>query len=229
MAKSILIIAAHPDDEVLGCGGTMARLAAEGNEVYALILGEGITARDENRARSKRKPEIEALKGNMEKANKVLGSKEIFTFDLPDNRFDTIPLLEVIKKIEKIKREVNPEIVLTHHHADLNIDHCLTLKAVMTAFRPLPGEAVREIYSFEIPSSTEWNVPLAGTYFMPNYFVDISRTLAKKIEALTMYESEVRDFPHPRSADAIRISAGKWGMQIGLEYAEAFEVVRVIR
>jgi LmbE family N-acetylglucosaminyl deacetylase len=148
---------------------------------------------------------------------------------LPDNRFDTVPLLDIIKLIEKIKKNVSPEIVFTHHHEDLNIDHCITFKAVMTAFRPLKGESVREMYSFEVPSSTEWNAPLAGSYFRPNYFVDISETLEKKLAAMREYESEIRDFPHPRSPKALSINAKRWGSQIGLEAAEAFELIRMIR
>lgn len=228
MGKNILVIAAHPDDEVLGCGATMAKLAAAGHEVRVLILGEGISARDENRDREKREKEIQVLKANMAKANNILGTGGIFTFDLPDNRFDTVPLLDVIKLIEKVKKDVSPEVIFTHHHADLNIDHCITFKAVMTAFRPLRGESVREIYSFEVLSSTEWNAPLAGTYFRPNYFVDISETLAQKLAALREYESEIREFPHPRSPEAIRLNARRWGGQVGLEAAEAFEVIRMI-
>ncbi len=227
--KTVLIITAHPDDEVLGCGGTMARLVREGNNVYTLILGEGITSRDEKRDRGKRESEINELKKNIDKANKTLGVKKYFTFDFPDNRFDTVPLLDIIKIIENVKKEVNPEVVFAHHHGDLNIDHQITFKAVMTAFRPIKGETVREIYSFEVPSSTEWNTPSPTNYFVPNYFVDISKTLETKLKAMKEYKSEIRDFPHPRSFKAIETTAKRWGIQVGLEAVEAFEVVRFIR
>lgn len=227
--KNVLIIAAHPDDEVLGCGGTIARLSMEGNSVYTLILGEGVTSRDEYRDRAKREGEIEKLKREAQNAGKVLNVKKTYIFDFPDNRFDSIPILDIIKVIERIKGEVNPDIVFTHHHGDLNIDHQITCRAALTACRPYAGERLREIYSFEVPSSTEWNAPTAASYFIPDYFVDISNSLDKKIEALKEYETETREYPHPRSPEALDISARQWGIKVGLEAAEAFKVIRIIR
>jgi LmbE family N-acetylglucosaminyl deacetylase len=226
---NVLIVAAHPDDEILGCGGTAVRLAKEKHAVYTLIIGEGITSRDERRDRSRRDREIHELKKSVGAANKIVGVRKVYFCDLPDNRFDTVPLLDLIKTIEKFKEQVNPDIIFTHHHADLNIDHQRTFQAVMTAFRPIKGERVKEIYSFEIPSSTEWSTPSASSYFMPNYFVDISDTLKTKIEAMRKYSSEIRDFPHPRSPEAIEIISRRWGIQVGTEAAEAFEVVRIIK
>lgn len=226
--ENILVVAAHPDDEVLGCGGTMARLAAEGNSVYTLILGEGVTSRDSRRMRAKREKDIAELKKQSKKAGKVLGVKKTFSFDLPDNRFDTVALLDIVKTIEKIKKETDPDIVFTHHKGDLNYDHCITFRAVMTAFRPMQGERARAIYSFEVPSSTEWSAPSADSYFMPNHFVDISKTLAKKIKAFSEYENESRAFPHPRSVEAIELYAKRWGTAAGLGSAEAFQVIRQI-
>ena len=224
---TILVIAAHPDDEVLGCGGTMARLALEGNNVYTLILGEGITARDKKRDLAKRENEIAELRKQVENANKILGVKKVYTYDFPDNRFDTVPLLDIIKTIEKIKEDIKPDVVFTHHYGDLNIDHQITFKAVMTAFRPIKDESVKEIYSFEIPSSTEWNAPFSLTYFMPDYFVDVSRSLKVKINALKEYETELRDFPHPRSLKAVELNAKLWGVKMGFEAAEAFKTIRI--
>jgi LmbE family N-acetylglucosaminyl deacetylase len=224
--NTILVIAAHPDDEVLGCGGTMARLALEGNDIYTLILGEGITSRDAFRDRTKRENEIVELRKQTEDANKILGVKKVYTFDFPDNRFDTVPLLDIIKTIEKIKEDINPGVVFTHHYGDLNIDHQITFKAVMTAFRPIKDESVKEIYSFEIPSSTEWNV-ISLAYFMPDYFVNINKYLETKINALKEYETELRDFPHPRSLKAVELNAKCWGVKMGFEAAEAFKTVRV--
>ncbi len=226
---NVLVIAAHPDDEVLGCGGTIARLAKEGNSVYTLILGEGVTSRDEKRDRHKNKKELEMLKINIKTANKLIGVKNTFVFDFPDNRFDTVALLDIVKTVEKVKQRINPDIIFTHHHGDLNIDHQITFKVVMTAFRPLNSEKVREIYSFEVPSSTEWNAPSPHLYFMPNYFVDISKTLALKVKAFKEYKSEVREFPHPRSPESLSIYAERWGIQVGLKAAEAFTVVRITR
>ena len=227
MGKKILVVAAHPDDEILGCGGTMAIHSIKGDEVYVLILGEGITSRDVKRDRKKRDKEIKELRRGIEAANKVVGTKRTFLYDFPDNRFDSVPLLDIIKVIEKVKNEVVPDIVYTHHHGDLNIDHRLTFQAVMTACRPLKGESVKEIYSFEVPSSTEWS-PDNSKYFMPNYFVNIKDTIGKKTLAMKAYKSEVREFPHPRSAKAIENMAKTRGVNVGFEYAEAFMVVRII-
>jgi len=227
--KKILIIAAHPDDEVLGCGGAMARFVKEGNEVYTLILGEGVTARYEERNEGENTKELKALKEEMDKANQKLGTKKVYSFDFPDNRFDTVPLLDIVKAIEKIKLEIKPQVVFTHHHGDLNIDHGITLKAVMTAARPVEGELIKEIYSFEVPSSTEWNVPSSSTTFIPNCFIDISKTLDTKIKAMEEYKSEIREYPHPRSSGAIEIIAKRWGIQVGHEAVEAFEVIRFVK
>lgn len=226
---NVLIVAAHPDDEILGCGGTMARLAKEGNAIYTLILSEGITSRNEKSSRHENGKEIKKLRGYIGAANKIIGGKNIFIFDFPDNRFDTVALLDIIKIIEKTKENINPDVVFTHHYGDLNIDHQITFRAVMTAFRPLKSEKVREIYSFEAPSSTEWNASLSSTSFMPNYFVDISKTLQLKIRALKKYKSEIREFPHPRSEEAIKTIAECWGIKVGLNAAEAFETIRIIR
>ena len=227
--NKILVVVAHPDDEVLGCGGTIARLTSEGNCAYTLILGEGVTSRDGKRDQAKRENELSELKKQAENSNKILGVKKVYTFDFPDNRFDTIPLLDIIKTIEKIKEDIKPDIVFTHHYGDLNIDHQITFKAVMTAFRPAIDESVKEIYSFEIPSSTEWNAPSSLTYFMPDYFVNINKNLEIKINALKEYKTELRDFPHPRSLEALELNAKQWAIKVGLEVAEAFKTIRLIK
>ena len=224
--NKILIIAAHPDDEVLGCGGTVARFVQNGYDAYTLILGEGITARDEQRNRSRRAKEIRELKAEIPKANRIMGVKKIYSHDFPDNRFDSVSLLDVIKVVERTKNEVNPQIIFTHYRKDLNVDHQITYRAVMTATRPLPQESVKEIYSFEILSSTEWNYP---STFQPDIFFDIEDTLSRKLRAVREYRTELRDFPHPRSIEGIQMNAKHWGMKVGLKYAEAFKIVRIIR
>ena len=223
---NILIIAAHPDDEVLGCGGTIARLINEGYEAFTLILGEGITSRDDKREEHRRKGEIKELKNQMHEANKIIGIKKLFNFDFPDNRFDTIPLLDIVKKIEKIKNYVKPEIVFTHYKNDLNIDHKITYDAVITATRPMEGEFVKTIYSFEVPSSTEWYYPLS---FSPDVFFDISETIDIKLKAVRKYKTELREYPHPRSLEGIELIAKRWGINVGVKYAEAFKAVRIIK
>lgn len=224
--KKILIIVAHPDDEVLGCGGTIARLAEEGSLVYTLILGEGVTSRDDMRDTNKKLNEILDLQKSALKANGLLGVKKVFFKDLPDNRFDTIPLLNIVKAIEKTKNKIKPDTVFTHYGKDLNVDHQITYKAVTTATRPLERETVKEIYSFEIPSSTEWSYPLS---FSPNTFYDISGTIDIKLKALERYKTELKEYPHPRSLKAIELIAQNWGVKVGLRYVEAFEMVRIIK
>lgn len=224
--KKILIVAAHPDDEILGCGGTAARMASKGHEVYTAILGEGITSRDETRQRGMREAEITELKQQITDANNVIGIKEVFTFDLPDNRFDSVHLLDVVKVVEKVKNRIKPDIMFTHHPGDLNIDHQVTYRAVLTAARPVESESVKEIYAFEVLSSTEWNYPLR---FSPDTYFDISGTIDAKIAAMGKYKTELREYPHPRSLNGIRLSAEHWGMRVGVSYAEAFKLVRAIK
>ena len=224
--KTILTVAAHPDDEILGCGGTISRLTDEGYDAYTMILGEGVTSRDDVRDRNKRESEIQELKKQVIEANKKIGVKKIFIFNFPDNRFDVVPLLDIVKKVETIKNKIKPDIIFTHFKNDLNIDHKKTYEAVLTATRPMENETVKTIYSFEILSSTEWNYP---TTFSPNVFFDITNSLDKKIQAVEKYESEIRSFPHPRSSKTIGVNASKWGSFIGKKYAEAFMLIRDIK
>ncbi|WP_456324631.1 PIG-L deacetylase family protein [Desulfonauticus submarinus] len=223
MNKKILIVAAHPDDEILGCGGTVARMVREGYEAYTLILGEGITSRDEVRNRAKRDAEICELRKQIYKATKIIGVKDVFIYDFPDNRFDTVPLLDIVKVVEKVKSEIQPDIIFTHYEHDLNIDHQITYQAVITATRPMVHESVNTIYSFEVLSSTEWKYP---QNYSPNVFVDISDTLDLKIRAMTEYTSELCQYPHPRSIEGIKMKAQLRAMEAGFEFAEAFMLIR---
>ncbi len=224
----VLVIAAHPDDEVLGCGGTMARLAKEGHEVHIAILGEGITSRHDQRAEADAKV-VSSLHQRVHEAGAKVGAKDVVLFKLPDNRLDTVPLLDLVKLVEEVIQRVQPEVIYTHHAGDLNVDHGLVNRAVLTATRPLSGQSVREIYAFEVPSSTEWAFHQLQPVFRPNVFVDISRTLEAKIAGLVCYDSETREFPHPRSPEALRAIAARWGSVSGCHAAEAFELVRLVR
>lgn len=222
--NNILVVAAHPDDEVLGCGGTIAKLAKEGHSIFTLILGEGVTSR--NISKIKGKKEMKILQKSTIKANKLLGVKRVFFYNFPDNKFDSVPLLEIVKDVEEIKNQIRPKIIFTHYEKDLNIDHRITYQAVITATRPIKGETVRGIYSFEILSSTEWSYPLC---FSPNVFYDISGTIDSKLRALEEYKNELKGYPHPRSLEGIKLTAKNWGMKVGLEYVEAFKLVRSIK
>jgi LmbE family N-acetylglucosaminyl deacetylase len=224
--SKILIVAAHPDDEVLGCGGTIVKYAKD-NEIYILILGEGISSRYLNRQDAPA-DELSALKQKAAKAGNFLGAKDTFFFDFPDQRFETISFLEIVKKVEELIGKIKPEIIFTHNSSDLNLDHRITFNAVLTAARPVKNCSVREIYSFEAPSSTEWSFQKINGAFSPNIFEDISLTIEKKIEAAKIYESEMRKFPHPRSEEGIKILAQKRGMEAGIKFAEAFELIRRI-
>lgn len=226
MGSTVLVVAAHPDDEILGCGGTIARHVQAGDTVNVLVLGEGVTSRNMVRDREQCAAEIAALQQAAQAAHHLLGVHAAQMLDLPDNRFDTVAFLDIVKAIEKVKGTWKPDVVYTHHQADLNIDHRLTLQAVLTAFRPLPGERCRRICSFEVLSSTEWGRAGGQAAFSPAYFVDIAAFLEVKVAALKLYASEMRAFPHPRSETAVRVSAQRWGATAGVPAAEAFEVVR---
>lgn len=225
---SVLVISAHPDDEVLGCGGTIAQMAREGQDVYIAIIGEGMTSRYSDRESADR----DMLSGLHSRSHQVatfLGAKDLFMFNLPDNSFDTVPLLNVVKVIETLIAKLEPHSVYTQHGGDLNIDHVITYRATLTATRPMLGTPVKRVYAYEVPSSTEWAFAQFAPVFQPNVFVDIGTTLDIKIQAMQMYESEARPFPHPRSPEALRAIAQRWGSVVGLQAAEAFSLVREVR
>jgi LmbE family N-acetylglucosaminyl deacetylase len=219
-----LVIAAHPDDEVLGCGGTIARLAAEGRAVHIAILGEGITSRSDRREEADAGA-VAALRDRAGRVAAHLGAQGFSAHGLPDNRFDTVPLLDVVKIIERLVEEVKPEAVYTQHGGDLNVDHAVTFRATLTAVRPLAGTGVSAVYGYEVASSTEWAFAQFDPPFHPQRYVDISATLERKIEAMQMYESEARPAPHPRSPDVLRALAARRGSEAGYLAAEAFTVV----
>lgn len=228
MREKILVVAAHPDDEVLGCGGTIKRLTQENNNLYIAILSQGIISRFP-KIKKETKRQIEKLKESALRASKLFKAKDCFLFDFPDNKFDTVPFLEIVKKIENLIRKIQPTVIFTHHGSDLNIDHNFTHRAVLTATRPIKNMSVREIYTFETPSSTEWSFGQFKPVFSPNVFYDIGKTLDDKIKALKIYESEIRKFPHPRSPEALIAIAKRWGSMVGVMAAEAFELLRIIR
>jgi len=225
---SILIIAAHPDDEVLGCGGSMAKWSKAGIDVHVLIMAEGVTSRDKSRDKVSRKTELYNLAGFARKANKILGVESVDLLDYPDNRMDSVDLLDVIKTVEGYIEKLQPEIVVTHHSGDLNVDHQIIHQATVTACRPQPGHCVKRILTFEVPSATEWNSPLDNNHFYPNWFEDITDTLELKLKALKVYKSEMRVWPHARSIEAVEHLARWRGASSGHEGAESFMLIREI-
>lgn len=223
----VLVIAAHPDDEVLGCGGAMARHVRAGDDVVIAIVAEGITSRYEQRSAAP-VADLEALRADARRAGGILGVGDVRFLGFPDNRLDTVPLLEVAQAFERLITDVRPRRIYTHHPGDLNIDHSVVSRAVTTATRPMAGQAVRELLAFEVFSSTEWAFGQVGSPFQPNLFVGIGDVLQTKLDAMACYRSEVRSFPHPRSLEVLRAGAVRWGSVAGLDAAEAFQTIRVI-
>jgi N-acetylglucosamine malate deacetylase 1 len=219
--ETVLVVAAHPDDEVLGCGGTIARLAADGADVHILIVAEGATSRGDEGGQDT----VKALKQAAAAAAETLGALPPRFLGLPDNRLDSVDLLDVTQMIEATVDELTPSTIYTHHEGDLNIDHRIVFQAVVTACRPIPGSPVRRLYTFETVSSTEWSTEEIGPVFKPNRLVDIAGHLATKQAALQHYAMEMRPFPHARSPEAIEALARLRGTQCGLEAAEAFRTI----
>lgn len=228
--KRILVVVAHPDDELLGLGASMNRLIQKyGAQVRVVILGEGITSRSSERDPEAWRRELAIHRQNIGEAQRAIGYQEVNIHDLPDNRFDTVPLLKIIKLVEKEKVEFEPEVVFTHHGGDVNIDHQKTFEAVVTACRPMSHESVKSILTFETPSGTEWRSPTDPRHFLPNVFLPVSlANVEAKIKGMESYKFEKREFPHPRSPGALRVQAQRWGVTVGVEYAEAFALVRSI-
>lgn len=211
---AVLIVAPHAMDEALGCGGTMALHADAGDRVETLVLfGDG-TGMDAKRREA------------APKAAMALGTCPPRFVGFPENRSDTLPLLDIIAAIERAVSDIGPTMVYVTHGGNLNIDHQSAFRAVVTAARPVPGYPVREIYAYEVPSSTEWASPTAGQPFLPARFVDIASTLQRKMTALDCYAAELRPSPHSRSAEGIRALSQLRGHNVGVPAAEAFAVVR---
>ncbi len=223
MSKTILVVAAHADDEVLGCGGTMARHAAAGDSVHVVFVADGVSSRLGSGIE-----DMVLRKKAIERACTILGVTSSTMFGLPDNKLDSIPLLDIVQPLESICAKLEPDVVYTHHYGDLNVDHRLTHQAVMTALRPLPGSKVKEIYAFEVVSSTDWSGPSMPP-FVPQLSIDISNYLDSKMMALESYQMEMRPTPHSRSLENIKLLALHRGYTIGFHAAEAFMVLRVLR
>jgi LmbE family N-acetylglucosaminyl deacetylase len=228
--KRIMVVAAHPDDELLGLGATMHRLINDyGVTTHVVMLSAGITSRSNEQGTQKWKKELDIQRKNIYDAQKAIGYHSVSIYDFPDNRFDSVDLLDLIKTVEEEKRTFNPEVIFTHHQGDTNIDHRIAFEAVITACRPLYGELVKCIITFETPSSTEWQAFNYPNPFLPNFFVEICKAnLDAKIKGMESYIYEKREYPHPRSPQALKIISQNWGIKNGIPLAEAFVIIRYI-
>ena len=226
MKEKILVVAAHPDDVILGCGGTISKkIKYEKAIVETLILSKGIRARDNNKNLKKK---IEKNILDAKKANKYLGVKSVEILDFPDNEFDKVSLLSIVKEIEKKVKKFKPNTIYTHFSDDLNIDHQITNRALITACRPVNNLTVNKIYAFEVSSSTDWSFGSNKKLFYPNHFEDISKTIKNKINSLKFYKNEMRKYPHSRSFKNVENLAKVRGSSVFKNYAEAFILLRSI-
>lgn len=223
----VLVVVAHPDDEVLGCGGTLARHIDNGDKVSVLIISDGITARY-NTFNYKETHVIKDVMSIRESADKVKNYLNIDNYrilGLDANRLDTYPILEITKFIEENINTYKPEIIYTHHPNDINIDHKIVFNAVQTATRPINKNYIKKIMLIEVLSSSEWNFM---NKFDWDIYVDISKYIDKKVKSMKLYNLECRNPPHPRCEDCIRTLAKKRGYEVGLEYAETFKLLREV-
>ena len=223
-----LVVAAHPDDEVLGCGASIYKWATAGDDVHVLILAEGITSRDISLESNATSAALDELAEAARAASRILTVSSLSLHDFPDNSMDTVRFLDIVKIVETFVSKLTPNVVVTHHVGDLNIDHRITHNAVLTACRPVPGCCVKRILCFETPSATEWQSPVFNQPFTPNWFEDVSQTFDVKLKALEAYESEMRNWPHSRSIESVQNLARWRGTSVGVEAAEAFMLIRQI-
>jgi LmbE family N-acetylglucosaminyl deacetylase len=217
-----VVIGAHPDDEILGAGGTLARHVISGDEVRALVVADGATSRASDELMS-------TLEKDATRAAEMIGFASVELRSLPDQRLDTVPFIELTQLIESVLDDIRPHVVYTHFPGDVNADHGLVARAAWTACRPYARPLLRRFAVFETPSSTEWAWPMNDGSLQPNHFVDITDTLDVKVAAMECYQTELRDYPHPRSSRALRERAAYWGSQVGRLAVEPFRILRDVQ
>ena len=228
IGKIILVVAAHPDDEVLGCGASIAKWTASGHIVHVLIMAEGATSRGQTRDRKVNSEKLSSLEKSANRAGKILGVTSVKLLNFPDNRMDSVDRLDIIKAVEEEIARLKPHTVITHHCGDVNIDHRITHEAVITACRPQPSHSVKLILAFEIVSSTEWQTIGSNFVFQPNWFENVAESFELKIKALGCYQSEMREWPHQRYEKNIKNLAQYRASAIGFEVVESFMLLRSI-
>lgn len=222
--KKVLVIAAHPDDEVLGMGGTIAKLVKSGCVVDVMIVTDGSSSqyRDSDRLDEI----ISAKKKETRNCAVILGVRDIYYGELPDMKLDTTPHIRINQVIEDVIDKVQPDTVFTHFWGDVNLDHQNVYKSTLVAVRPVMGQVVKELYCYRVPSSTEWTPNKADTMFMPNYLVDIEKFAEQKYKAFACYSTELREYPHPRSVQHLREIDKAAGLRVGMLAAEEFVLLR---
>ena len=219
--STVVVVAAHPDDEILGAGATCAKHVDAGDTVHALILSEGASSRYEDGM-------ADTLREAARRSGEIIGFSSVTFLDLPDQRLDTLALVDITQQVEPVLEQLRPQVVYTHAPVDVNTDHGIVARAAWTACRPYAAPWVERFLAFETPSSTEWAWPLPDAGFAPQWFVDVTETIERKLAAMACYESELRDHPHPRSLTALRDRAATWGSRCGVAYAEPFVAMRVM-
>lgn len=224
--KKVLVVAAHPDDEVYGMGGTIAKRVRQGDEVYVLIVTDGSTA--QYRDCKELASILEEKEKQIMRASEILGVKEVIHSNLPDMQLDSVKHIDVNEVIEKAIEKIKPEVVYTHFYGDVNMDHRCVYNSTMVAVRPTPSQCVKEVYCYSVPSSTEWEPYKADTCFMPNVFVEIEDLFKLKEEAIKAYSSEIREYPHPRSVEYVRTMDTANGLKCGRKMVEEFVCLRCI-
>jgi len=218
--EKVLVVCAHPDDETLGLGGTLANHSKNGDDILVIFFANGQYGRDESKAGIKKR------ENQSKRACDILGIKNLKFYNYDDQLLEKIPLIELTSKIELVIKKFQPTILYTHYSGDMNQDHRRVFEAVLISSRPKPSSKIKKLICFETPSSTEWGNSQDG--FIPNLFVDIENVIQKKIDAIKQYGNEVENFPHPRSVEAIISRAKYWGSTVGLPKAEVFLIVRQV-
>jgi len=218
----VVVLGAHPDDEILGAGGTLALHVRDGDEVHAIVVADGASSRASDDMKI-------ALEDDAARAADAIGFASIRLRSLPDQRLDTLSFLDLTQVIESILDDIDPHVVYTHFPGDVNVDHGLVARATWTACRPYARPSLRRFAVFETPSSTEWAWPVNDSSLQPNHFVDITETLDRKIAAMECYRSELREYPHPRSSRSLRERAAFWGSQVGRLAVEPFRILRNVQ
>lgn len=215
----VLVFAPHADDEILGVGGTIAKYIDEGHEVYVCVITKGHPTMFPQVV-------IDQLREETIGSHKFLGITETIFLEFPSVLLNEVPRYKLNKKIDEVINKVLPDIVFIPHFGDMHLDHYIVAQSVMVSVRPIKEHKVLEVYSYETLSETEWNVPHVSNTFIPTTFIDISKYLDKKLKAMNFYATQLKDYPHPRSLEAIKALAKVRGSTVGVKYAEAFSLIR---